>query len=464
MLRQFFEVSGDSQLYGGIAKALLLHGRYAFADGSGVLHSTLIRLPGYPLFLAGCFRLFGLENYYPACCVQILLDLVACILVALFAARISPSRIRRRAGLAALWLGMLCPFTAIYAAEPLTESLSLLCVAAALYCLACFQDQPGWGAALGFTGAVTYAALLRPDGALVGLALAPPLLLALFRGPQLAEREGEGRRRIHGQVPNALAVPGVAYPARMAIVCVLLALAPFIAWTWRNGRTFHVFQPLAPRYATDPGEETWPGWQRWMKTWCIDFVSTYDVYWNVPGAPVDLHDLPARAFDSPAQEANTTALFRAYHANGDELSPTIDDGFANLARQRIADHPFRYYLELPLARVVDMWVRPRVENLPIDLDWWDYSQHHQETRFSWAYAALNAVYLLLAVCGLCMRPRLWTWMLLYMLLRSMLLATIEAPEARYTLECFPMLFALGGISLASWLPIRRYSPSDLESV
>ena len=34
-----------------------------------------------------------------------------------------------------------------------------------------------------------------------------------------------------------------------------------------------------------------------------------------------------------------------------------------------------------------------------------------------------------------------------MVLRSALLMTIEAPEARYTLECFPMLFALGGIGL-----------------
>jgi hypothetical protein len=35
-----------------------------------------------------------------------------------------------------------------------------------------------------------------------------------------------------------------------------------------------------------------------------------------------------------------------------------------------------------------------------------------------------------------------------MLLRSALLLTIEAPETRYTLECFPMLFALGGVALA----------------
>ena len=42
---------------------------------------------------------------------------------------------------------------------------------------------------------------------------------------------------------------------------------------------------------------------------------------------------------------------------------------------------------------------------------------------------------------------MWQWMLAYMVLRSALLLTVEAPEARYTLECFPMLFVLGGIAL-----------------
>ena len=90
-----------------------------------------------------------------------------------------------------------------------------------------------------------------------------------------------------------------------------------------------------------------------------------------------------------------------------------------------------------------MWLRPRVENLHIDLDWWVYAHHHSGDGFSWAYAGLNALYLLLGIAGLCLRPRFWGAMLAYMLLRSALLLTIEAPETRYTLECFPMLFALG---------------------
>ena len=48
--------------------------------------------------------------------------------------------------------------------------------------------------------------------------------------------------------------PSVSTRLRIALVCLLLALAPFTAWTWRNWHVFHVVQPLAPRYATDPGE------------------------------------------------------------------------------------------------------------------------------------------------------------------------------------------------------------------
>jgi hypothetical protein len=38
-------------------------------------------------------------------------------------------------------------------------------------------------------------------------------------------------------------------------------------------------------------------------------------------------------------------------------------------------------------------------------------------------------------------------MLAFVLLRCALLATIEAPEPRYTLECFPIVIALAGVAL-----------------
>lgn len=432
MLKHFFEINGDALIYGGLAKNILLHGRYALTVGSGEVYPTLIRLPGYPLFLAFCFRIFGMENYASAAWVQIALELAGCLLLADFVRRIAPKELKRGAALATLWLAALCPFTAIYAAEPLSEALTLFTIALALWSLACFHEKPGWGAALWFTAAVSYAALLRPDGALVGVALAPALAAV-----DLKNKDAAARIRL----------------ARMALVCLLLALAPFAAWTVRNWKVFHVFEPLAPRFATDPGEDTHPGWERWTKTWCLDYVGTYYVYWNVPGDVLDMNALPPLAFDTPAQYAETAALAAEYNDHGKELTAKLDAGFARLAAERVAAHPLRFYVGMPLGRLADMWLRPRVENLPIDLDWWVYVHHRAETRFSWAYAGLNALYLLLGFAGLWLRPRFWPCMLAYLVLRSALLLTVEAPEARYTLECFPILFALGGIAV--WTGWRK---------
>ncbi len=427
MLKHFFEVTGDALIYGGIAKNLLLSGRYALTVGTGETYPTLIRLPGYPLFLAMCFKLFGMENYASAAWVQIVLELAGCLLLADFARRVAPARFSRGAAHCTLWLAALCPFTAVYAANPLTEGPTLFAIALAMWTAVRFDERPGWRPALGFTFAVTYAALLRPDGALVALAFAPALLVTILRVKDRAKVRG-------GFI-------------RMVAVCVLLAVTPFAAWTRRNWSTFHVIEPLAPRYATDPGESTQEGWVSWVKTWCLDFVSTYQVYWNVPGDTLYVSNLPARAFDSPEQYAETAALALDYNNTGETLTPEIDARFAKLAAERFAAHPFRSHVLLPVGRVADMWLRPRVENLPIDLDWWVYKHHHVETRFSWFYAGLNAFYLVLGIAGLWMRPRMWPWMLAYVVLRSALLLTVEAPEARYTLECFPMLFVLGGIAL-----------------
>ena len=417
-----FQANGDSLVYGAIAKNLLLHGRYAFTSPNGTIYSTLIRLPGYPLFLAACFRIFGMENYASAAWVQIALDLIACLLLAESARRLAPAQMRTTAMHATLWLAVLCPFTAVYSVFPLTEGPTVFSIALALWAVVRLLEQPHWLFALCFTFGITWAALLRPDGALVAVALAPAVVFAL-------------RRRT---------TPGLL---RMTIACMLLVCAPFAAWAWRNSRVFHIFQPLVPASATDPGDPVYPGWERWVKTWSLDFVTTYTVYWEVPDGELDLSQLPSRAFDSSAERKQTQALVDAYNANGFDLTPQLDTAFAQLAAERIAAHPLCYYLWLPLGRVADMWLRPRVDNLNIDLDWWVYAHHNAETRFSWFYAGLNALYLALGIAGMRLRPRLWPAMLAYFVLRSVLLATVAAPETRYTLECFPMLFILGGIAI-----------------
>jgi len=140
-------------------------------------------------------------------------------------------------------------------------------------------------------------------------------------------------------------------------------------------------------------------------------------------------------------------LIAQYNA-GDTLTPQIDAGFAALAAERIRAHPVRFYVALPLLRLADMWFRPRVEMLNIELRWWQYHLHRAETRIACAYGALNLMYLLAALVGAFYWPRFATAMVAYVVLRSVLLLTLEAPEPRYTLECFPIVIAFAAAALA----------------
>ena len=100
-----------------------------------------------------------------------------------------------------------------------------------------------------------------------------------------------------------------------------------------------------------------------------------------------------------------------------------------LAVERERAHPVRSYVTLPLLRLADMWLRPRVEMLNIELRWWQYSKHRAETRFAVAYGALNLAYLIAAFAGAFAWPRYRGAMLAYIALRSAVLLTVAAPES-----------------------------------
>ncbi len=426
------DVQGDPLIYGDIAKNWMLHGAYGLSLG-GSIHPTLIRLPGYPLFLMLCFRLFGMEHYHAVMFLETAIDLGSCLLIAAFACRIW----NRRAGWWALTLATLCPFTANYAAAPLTEVPELFCIAMAFYALVRFVEAPRWPWALAMTSAWSYAALLRPDGALLAVALCPAMVVY-------------GRKRW-----------GTARMVRWAAVCGLLSVLPFIPWTVRNWRTFHVFEPLAPRYAMDPGENTDPGFNRWTKSVCVDLTCTWNIYWNANSDVINLGDLPSRAFDSPSQYKQTKELLDTYNQTT-TITPEIDAEFGALADQRAHAHPFRYYVELPLARLADMWLRPRTEMLWIELRWWQFERHEGETAFAFAYAALNLAYLIAAVVGYWKRPPWRGSIVLFVVLRCALLATLEAPEPRYTLECFPPLIVLAAIAFSGRVRAGQQSGEGAE--
>ena len=166
----------------------------------------------------------------------------------------------------------------------------------------------------------------------------------------------------------------------------------------RNLHTLHRFEPLAPRYANDSDEPVMSGFNRWTKTWIVEYASVEEIYWNVPGSAIDFTRLPRRAFDSQQQRQETAQLFADYNSDHD-ISPELDARFAALAAARIHAAPLRYYIWLPTLRIADMWLRPRTELLPSDPRWWEFNDDGVWLAVSVVFGLLNLAYVAAAVAG-----------------------------------------------------------------
>jgi hypothetical protein len=519
------DIPEDARVYAQMARNLLEQHVYSHAKAPPY-QPSLIRLPGYSIFLAAIYYVFGHWNNTAVRIVQALLDTLTCALVAMIAYYWEPDENRKRAAsLSAFALAAVCPFTTIYVATVLTETwASLFAVALALLATKAFsvtREPPRdslagpaanfrrslwWWAATGLIAGTSV--FFRPDSGLfvaaVGLTL---VFTALIR--QRGGDERQSWRRVLFQTITQGAVLSVAF----AVVLV--------PWTIRNWREFHLFQPLSPTHGEMPGEFVPRGYQAWLRTWVDDRKYTDSMLWSLDESEIDIDELPAAAFDSPEERARVAALIERYNDPPDEddnlqsdqpepsasptqgsaadspvtreqtpspeandqaqsepdvpqaetappeeepppdMTPELDAAFGQIARERIARAPLRYYLWLPLKRARSLWFGSHSDYYPFagelfPLDDLDHSTHQQ----IWLplFALLVWIYTLLGILGGC---RLWCspqsasrrWLTLAVLiifLRLAFFSTMENPEPRYTVEIFPLLAILGGIAI-SWL-------------
>jgi hypothetical protein len=469
----------DGRIYAQIARNILEHGSYSL-EGEEPYKPTFIRVPGYPLFLAGVYSIFGHGNNRAVRIVQAVLDTATCWVVALLAFFWAPVRLSgqppikcytpRRALVIALAMASVCPFTAIYVTTILTEVcatffLALLALATTM-ALRCESEASiksiGWWLAAGLLGGI--ATMLRPDSGMF-TAAAGLTLSAIYLRRAFAEKKLQ-------PVKRAFAC-GLALSIGFAI-----AIAP---WTIRNARVFRVFQPIAPLHANMPDEFVPRGYNQWLRTW-IDhsrYVETFE--FNLDVKPIRIEDVPDSAFDSPEERARVAALFDRYNASAGsvakgeveassdedeeaggsephvQMTPEIDAEFGQIARERIARHPIRYYLILPMKRALTIWFDNHSEYYPFQGDLFplsdlDSSIHQQY----WLplFALLVWVYTILALigCWLMFRHggRRWVLFLLLLILpRLAFLSLLENPEPRYVVEYFALLAAAGSLPPAS---------------
>jgi 4-amino-4-deoxy-L-arabinose transferase-like glycosyltransferase len=432
----FPAVVDDSRLYADIAENWLQHGVYGITN-SGQVMPTLSRLPGYPGFLAAVFALFGWSNFRAVLLIQVLFDLGTCFLVADLARRFASEH----AAKAAFLLAALCPFLANYAAAALTETLEVffttLTLDLALRGIAAFLsdlESNSTPVPLTWVGcglSIAACILLRPDGGILFGAIAGYWFLVFLRSFVVRLEQTSG------------IVPRLRPMLRAGVILTICTFAPLVPWTLRNLHTMHRVQPLAPRYANDSDERVMPGFNRWTKTWMADYTSVQEIYWRMPGDPIDVTLLPRRAFDSAAQRQETEQLF-ADHNRDHDITPELDARFAALAVARIQTAPLRYYVWLPALRIADMWLRPRTELLPSDPRWWEFDDDPAWLTVSIAFGLINLAYVAAAVAGLLRSRQLFGigLFVLFVVMRSLFLGTLENPEPRYTLECYPVVIVM----------------------
>ncbi len=561
----------DSKTYARIARNLLEQHSYSDAEAPPY-EPTLIRLPGYPLFLAAVYKVFGHGNNGAVRIAQALIDTATCGLIALLAFYWEPDEDRKRAtAIAALALAAVCPFTAIYSATVLTEVPTMflavaMCVTATVAFRKTFAtedtEQVGkhqgslkpslkWWLIAGLLGGA--AVLIRPDSGLFMAAIGLTLVLTAFRVPTLVGpfargkdptkvgtlNAAEDRRRLFDW-PALLRLFAAASVFSLAFILVLTA------WTIRNARVFHRFQPLAPTHGEMPGEFVPRGYYLWLRTWLDDERYIAPFLWSLDTDPITMDDVPPHAFDSKEEKNRVAALLEKYnHPDGSqnpnsappqpqpsptpqasptetlpnsarststpnstpknsnanansnaedtddendqndnssdqgdetdnpnesaqsepephgpvEMTPEIDVAFAQIARERIARHPFRYYVWLPVARAETMWFDTHSQYWPFEgelLPFEDLDYTHYQHIWLPLFGGLTGVYSLLGGLGgwLLWRSRKFAarrWLLLASLiifLRLAFFATLENPEPRYVVEFFPFLSILGGIAIS----------------
>jgi 4-amino-4-deoxy-L-arabinose transferase-like glycosyltransferase len=464
----------DGRVYAQIARNVLEQHVYSH-DMQAPFNPSIIRLPGYPLFLAAIYSVFGHGNNTAVRVVQAVIDTTTCALIAwiVFEWAVDEER-RHRAALIALGLAAVCPFTAIYVATILTEVATNF-LAAAMVLAATFAFKATalkkalmWWIATGLIAGL--AVLFRPDSGLFAAAIGGTLMLSALIS-----------RRLKPAILSA-ALFSIAF-------CVVL-----VPWTIRNRRVFHVFQPLSPAHGEMPDEFVARGYLLWVRTWLDESKYVGPALWSLDMRPMYVENFPARAFDSKEERERVATLLDKYnHPDGEEadedqssaddededepeeepeeeeppqteeanveMTPEIDAGFAQIGRERIAHSRLRYYVILPLKRAKTLWFDTHSQYYPFNgdllpLEDLDYSIHQQY----WLplFAGLTWLYTLLGVIGgwLLWRsrdPNARRWLLLAVLLiflRLGFFASLENPEPRYVVELFPFLIMLAGAGIS----------------
>jgi hypothetical protein len=410
--------AGDGVQYYQLTQELRRAQRFAYSPKGPDAYS---RLPGYPLFLsavASPFRPVPMgEHVMWAVVWNVLLDLGSALLVL---------GILKERGLRGQKLGLaltaLCPTLWLLSCFALAESLSTFLGTLTIYlAVRAHRTRPLENAVL--AGAVAgFAQLVRADA--ITFSIGAFLILLWLR-------------------------------SRAVLFFTAAALIVFAPWPIRNQLKFG-----APHFASTTmrmmdGTPLGDGPVKWARTWSssIPGEGWYDLM-LANGMPLDVRRpgvvLPVM-YDDEAERARVVALFERY--NREKLTPAVNEAFEQLAQERRARAPFRYWVTLPLGRIARLWAPAPDFELPFRVKW--LGMPTMRPVLGWLDKLLFAAALVGAIFLWRRGERLLVAGIVTCVLARTVLYGFAIPHGtggRYLIEVFPLLIVL---ATQAWPPRAR---------
>ncbi|MDT4897912.1 MAG: hypothetical protein QOH25_2989 [Acidobacteriota bacterium] len=402
----------------------MLEGNGFSTDAHAPYRPSEAAVPGYPLFIAAVYTVFGRKEL-AVLLSQATLDLLTCLLVAFVSFSLAPPRFKKSAALWALAIyGLFSWPTIVLVARIHVETLTIffMMIAVAMSAIAMRKGIRYWfGAGL----ACGIAILIRPDSVLL---LGAFILFLLIQFAQKRKQESA---------------------AHLISFClaVALALAP---WVVRNYLSLGKFQPLASEYGC-PQECYFPtGYLSWVRTWIKDetyFEYAFEPAWSPGGAFFDPGRLPRDTYDSEGERLYLLNLIARVN-QARSITPEIDKDFRSLADERIKQAPVRFFILLPLYRIASMWLT-------------GFSTSHPKP-YVLMLRVLSVLPIhiggILGLGFLCRRHPLAMLLALIVLVRTAFMAYHYAPETRYMAEIYsPVIAGCGVTAAAAWSYLHKHA-------
>lgn len=413
--------AGDGLQYYSLSQSLIGQRKLAFGPGRPPHYS---RLPGYPLFLAAVVHDWPMAlpaHLWKATRANALLDVGTALLVFLL--------LRRRgfplgAAVAGFVAVVVCPMLLFLSCYGLSESLATFLTTLTIFCA--LGERRWWMLAAG----VAYALLqlTRVDG----VAMLPPVALAIALGA------ARWRERI----------------LRDALFAVA-AVVVFAPWPIRNYRQFGALHVEGAAWMRQDGEPLPLGMMHWTRSWATggwgEAFPMLRVAYNAELDPKKPGILMPTMYDSDAEKALVADLFERYSSQG--LTRDIDRDFYRLARERRRRSWLRYWVTLPLHRLVAEWTPMPEWELPVR------SPFLHLPHLRGAYDLFERILFVLAVVGAWVAwrrdARLVGVLVVVVATRAFLHPFVHPfPVERYMVESFPAMMALAGCGIAALLRWR----------